>query len=691
MMDHNQSKEVMKESTECFDKNNFDKIVDNLGEYSPLVFESGNLNHSEFFQKQGELNLRRGDMQGVKLFELAESLDPNNYNLLFKQGVALLKYGSKAKIKKYLMLATKKFKKSLKIKQNYLPALQMLGKTFFELGKSFSDYHFFIESKKNYELSLKISKDQDGVELSKTYWDFGKTMTEMARQSGEISDLFLAFDAFSNASKANDNLSEDFWIDFGHTAFKIGKQINDSKLFLKAIDYYKIAISKSSSNFKSWYYLAETLFNLYKLGNEEDHFHQANACLSNAAQFSPQTDYIWIMWAKLLLHSGKRLQDRKKLYSCIDKCNKAFSCSESSSEANIVYVEALSILGVYQERLDLIYEASNKAEENTSKFGKTVDTCYSHGIVLFALGKYHDNLDYYYQAIEKFQEGLSINRTSHKLWYYLAHTHLITAEIENDVSLYERAHKFYKKAISLKSNTIYCYECSYLLTKIFELTQEKGNLENSILLFEKSFGLQENILNIDPKWLVQYAYSLDLMGDIYNDDKFYIKAIEILQRVLVLHPNFKNVHYKLALTYSHLAELSEDPEMYQRSISHYKIAFKSDDENEQLVLDWSMCLINFSEIISSESDRKQLLQDAEYKLVQSAKLGNTESFYHLACLYSITEQYDKSIFFLQKAEKYSSLPSSANMLEDRWLNNLLERSGVKLEQILNLANDEQLG
>ena len=87
-------------------------------------------------------------------------------------------------------------------------------------------------------------------------------------------------------------------------------------------------------------------------------------------------------------------------------------------------------------------------------------------------------------------------------------------------------------------------------------------------------------------------------------------------------------------------------------------------------MDWALTLINLSQITSSTEDREQLWKEAEYKLIQSAKLGNTEVFYHLACLYSLMMHFEKSIYHLERAEQFDALPPLDEVLEDDWLENL---------------------
>lgn len=649
------------------------KVKTNV-DHTSLFFDTDSVSHAEFVQKQGEMKLLQGDLQGIQLFDVASKLEPNNAELLYSQGTALVEYGSAHKSKKYLLQANKKFKAATKISPDFFKAWRAWGLSLFSLGKKSGSHHFILEAKQKFEKAIVLSKNNLGEDIAGLYWDYGKIILAIGEHSGEVSDLNLALDAHAKASSFNEHLPIKFWQDFGVTALKLGIQINDIRLLLKAVNCQKNALSKSISNFDSWYYLADALSHLYNLTHDEDHFCQANDCFTSAAKLQPGGGPIWTSWATLLLKSGSRINDSKRLYSALEKCHRAHACNRKDKDALVpilvLWAETLAILGSMTEKVDLIHDANNKAVEAEEGFGESADISYAHGIVLYCYAQYYNDLDYYYQAVEKFQEGLSIDRTHHKLWFYLGHTYRIIAELENDPSLFERAGKFFSRAINLHSDSTYFYEYALSLLKWTEFSQDKTHLENAVLHFEQAFSLQKNAVYLHPEWLYHYAHALDLLGDFFDDDKFYMKSIEILKRVLILDPDFANVHYKLALVYSHIGELTDEVEIYVRALSHYKLAYQNHEENDQLILDWSLALINLAEVTSNEDDREQFFREAEYKLIQSAKLGNTETYYHLGCLYSLMKQYEKAMHCLEKAEKHEALPSIDEVMEDLWLENL---------------------
>ena len=646
------------------------KDISTKSRFHPLLFDNENYNHADFLLREGQKKLTQGDSEGLKLFSLAITLDPQNHELIYEQGLALLRFGTESKSKKYLLLANKRFKMTTKLYPEMSSAWGGWGKSLFVLGQLFNEFHYFLNAKEKYEKAIALDNNSVELSLAQMHWDYGQVLTHIAYHSGESSDLNQALDAHAKASSHSEDLPAAFWEDYGIISLKLGEQINDIRLYLKAINCHKNAIRKSISNFKSWYLLAYSLSQLYTLTHDEDHFCQANECFTSAAKLQPQNETIWYSWAKLLLNSGIRISDAKRLHSCIEKCHRAHACKQDQELVMETWAIALASLGIISDRLDLIFEANNKVMEAIDHFSATPNLLHAEGRVQFAFGKYYKDNDYFYQAIEKFQEGLSIDRSKDFLWYHLGYTYALLAEEESDPTLYERAGKFFVKAISLTCKSSYFYEYACSLAKLAEVEQDKGILQQALLHFEQAFNLQKNAVYLHPRWLFKYAMALDLMGDLADEDKYYVKSIEILKRVLMLEPDFPDIHYKIAYVYSHLGELIENIEIFERASSHFKIAYQSDEENELLILDWALSLINLAHIIPDATLRNQKLREAEYKLVQSAKLGNVEAYYHLACLYSITTQFERAMYFLKKAENFDSLPPIDDVLGDDWLENL---------------------
>jgi tetratricopeptide (TPR) repeat protein len=627
--------------------------------------------YAESLLIQGEMHLLRGDCaRGLELFDSAIKLEPNSAKLFYMQGLSLFEYGSEVGHEKALLLASKKFKIATQLSPEYFEVWQAWGNTLSLLGQTYREHHYFQEAKEKFRKAVFLSDKQPSDTLADLHWDYGVVFKHLAHYSEEALDLHLALDAFQKACTYQEHLPETFWNDYGTVTLQLAERITDVRLFVKAIHCFKHAITLDSSFYEGWHSLASALQQLYSHTHDEDHFTQANDCFLAATQLRPNDYALWLKWATFLCDSARRNQDTKRLRACVEKCQRAYACDPEQPMISAIWAEALALLGDLTERLDLIYDAQNKIAQAFDLSSDLPDVYYSYGMCLRAFAHYFDDLDYYYQAIEKFQEGLSIDRSHHRLWHAIATTYALLAEIEGESDSLEKSLRFYTKALDLHTSSFYIFDYATALAQFGAMNHEQKELEEAVVQFERALNIQRNAIYLHPDWLFHYACTLDLLGDHYEEESYYLRAIEILSHVLMIDPDFQAVHHRLALCFSHLGELLEEKEHFGRAIHHYRLATKHDEENDQVLLDWALTLINLAEHTHDDNESSQHFRDAEAKLIVTAKLGNLQAYYHLSCLYSLLEQYDKAIHFLEKGDAFNALPHLDEILQDEWLDGL---------------------
>jgi tetratricopeptide (TPR) repeat protein len=630
---------------------------------------------------EGEMSLLKGHFSaGMAIFDKVAKLDPSNPRVFFQQGLSLFEYGNEEGREKALLLAGKKFKMAASLNPGHFETWQAWGNALSLLGATFREHHYFIEAEEKYRKALALSENQSSEILAELHWDYGIVYSHLAQHSGEALDLQLTLDSFQKASSSQDNLPSEFWNDFGNASLDLAARINDIRLYVKAINCFKHAISTAISCYEGWVYLAKALQMLYDHTHDEDHFSQANECFAAAAQLRPQNAELWLNWAKFLCESGRRNQDAKRLRSCIEKCHRAYACDHDCAYVLAIWAEALALLGDLSDRLDLIYESQNKISEAAQKTRDAPDIWFSYGICLSCFGHYFNDFDYYYQAIEKFQYGLSLDRTNDRLWHAIASAYAIIGHLEIDVEAFERSCRFYTKAIDLKASSYYIFDHALALSKLGEMSHDQKWVEQAVSQFERALNLQKNAVYIHPEWLFQYACALDTLGDFYEEDFYYLRTVEILSHVLMIDPDFPQVHHRLALAFSHLGELLGEIDHFYRAIHHFRLASKHDEENDQIILDWGLTLINIAQHSPDSTEADQLYREAEHKITQSARLGNLHAYYHLGCLYSIMGQYEKAMRFIEKADEFESLPPLDEIHQDDWLDGL--RSTIDFREFL---------
>lgn len=199
----------------------------------------------------------------------------------------------------------------------------------------------------------------------------------------------------------------------------------------------------------------------------------------------------------------------------------------------------------------------------------------------------------------------------------------------------------------------------------------------AIAEFEQVLQMQKNALYLHPDWLFEYAKTLDLYAEFFEEELYYNKAIETLSHVLMIDPDFPHIHYQLALVHSHLGELSEELDPFYKALHYFKLAAKHEEENDQILVDLAVTLINIAQASSDALEVEICYKDAEAKLIQAVKAGNLQAYYQLAGLFSILRQPEKSLAFLMKTESFQALPSIEEILEDEWLDYVRTTEGFQ--------------
>ncbi len=620
---------------------------------------------------EGEMALLQGNLRALSCFEAASNLDGKNPQVWYRQGLAFFEYGSEDGKEKALLVASKNFKIATQLEPHFFNAWVAWGNVLLQLGRFHEEHHFLTEAKDKYQKALDYAIGQPKELLAELYWDYGIAWAEIAQHSGEALDLRLAIEAFQISKNYQENPSPEFWNDYGKAYLEMGLLINDSRLYLQSIEHLQQAVKASPQYFDGWMSLAEAYSQLYINTLNDRYVAKASDAYSMAAKISPRDPEVWLSWGQLLGESGRNNSDPKLLRISIEKCARAAQLDSEDPMIISQWVESLSTLGMITARLDLIVEAEHKVLKATDQFPDDPNLWHAYGLCLIAFGKYYEDADYYEMAIEKLQYGLSIDRTDPELWHALGLVHKYYAELTNNEDLIERAHRFLVRAMDLKpACPALLFDSACCLLQFSELLDDLPSLEQSIILFEILLQENKDTLLHHPKWLYEYACALEWLGSFSEEEAHFTRAIEIFSHVLLIDPDFPRIHHRAALSYVQLGHITGESEYYRRAIHFYRLAARQDEENDQVWLDWGVCLIDLAHHTLDSDFMYQLYMDAEIKITQAGILGNEGAYYHLACLYSILGRNQEAMELIYKALWARSLPSIDELLEDDWLDNL---------------------
>ena len=623
-------------------------------------------NTKDHHVENGKLCLLRGDHQGMSYLKDENEPLPDDPEQLLKKATHLSSYGKQKKVRKYLLLANKYFKKAAKLSPEEGEIFQGWGQSLFILGEITNSAHFYIEGEKQYRkahsLYQKAQKTPPSFSL-----EFARIMMKIAYHSSEACDFNVAYKIFSSAEHLNQEKA--FWLDFGTTCTELYQRSNNIDLLEKAIQCYKTAISNYAYNANDWFQMAMSLSTLYNTNRDADTLQKANDCFATATKLNPLDAAMWIKWAILLKEDAVYTKKEKKFHAALEKCRKARFISPNSKECTIVWAETLALMGEHTSDLSLLHEAKNKILALEAQSHIDPEVLYTHGLCLTSYAHYYQDIDYYYQAAEKFQEALSKNSSSAKYWHAIGKVHAEAYAIDKDPITIERGIRFCEKALHLSCQPEHYLSYAHLLSLKGEHDENESLLEQASHFFEQGFHFVSKKYFLESKWHLKYAQTLDLLGDIRNDDSYYFKALNVLIDAPVNNTDIWAWHYQVGITYAHIGEIEDSEKYLLIANDHFKLAYDHNEDADSILIDWGLNFINLSEltVLEENGQTNTYLKQAEYKMQQALKLGNKQAFYYLSCISSLLKDEIASVAYLKKSHHFSALPATNVLLNDSWL------------------------
>ncbi len=638
------------------------------------------------YLQKGEAYLSDGNLKALEFFESASLLEPENSQSWFRQGMAFYKYALVEKQEKALQLASKNFSKALTINPKLFKCWQFLGKTLCELGKFHNEMQFLNESREKFQQAVELSESTSFQEKINLYWDIGLLWTSISELSGEAIDLRMAIQAF-HTSVSFQRIPPDavFWKDFGYTYLQMGLLINEPKMYFQAIKNFRKYIKQYPDSFDGWALLAQTYTQLYINTMDEHYYKHANECFQQSLIRNKEDIDLWLYWAQLLGESGYINKDLKKLQLSIEKCVRAYNIDVKNPHVIAQWSESLSRMGQISNRLDLLTESENKILKAIDQFPDEVESWHAYGVCLIAFGKYFNDPDYYEIAIEKIRYGISVDKSCAELWHLLGTAYFEMAKSLEDVDLFKKSCDILAKATDLKPA---CPSLNFDYAKaLFNYSEYSADTDAAFKakeLLENILQSHKSVLLQHPEWLFYFGKTLQLLGELTDEEGHFTKAVEIYLHVLLVEPDYPEIYFHTATSFSRIAEITDETETFKRSINYFLLAAKQDPENDSVWLEWGLALTHLAD---ASNDPETYFYEAEQKIMKSGQLGNQCAYYQLACLCSLTERYEQAINFLERAKKHDAIPPIEEIMEDEWLENL--RSQESFTQFISYLEASQ--
>jgi tetratricopeptide (TPR) repeat protein len=664
-----------KKFEEILIKNNFDLLAPYT---NPIEWDQMNDEERELlgilFVKQGEQQLKNGDVKVLESFQLASQVAPDSPHVYFRQALV---YASQEMNIRCLIAASEALEKATDLDPLFVKAWHAWGNILAQIGVFYHDSSYFHQADEKFKQVEKICLREGYHHSDNFYWHWGICWFYHGKHSGEAVDYFCALSKFQQAMNAGFESGE-FYNDYGNILIELSFLIGRKELFSEAVNFYKRSVKLSPERYEGWLNLACTYDRLYDLYGSGEHFRLADESFEKAATLNLDSLHVWLRWGEHYANSGKTHQNMEHLRLSFEKFEKAHAIEPDNSYVLLRWGEAQMLWASQMDNFDQLQGAKNKIAKSLDTSPENPDAWYVYGNCLIEFGSYFEDEEYYLQAIEKFQYGLSLNQSHSLLWYGLALAYFAIGELRSDFFMIEKSIQLCTRVIEFGGpvSSEFWNHWGVALMKLGEMAYEKKYVEAALDKFEQaiiSHGESSGYNSNDLECLYNYGCAWDFLGELTGDASFYEKAIQVLSYVLQHDPTYNNSRYNLALALSHLGELNADIDCFHKSSGLFQELLREDPEDELVWNDWGEILLNLA-FLSRDPHHieysQKLYEQAENKFLHAIALGYEQAFYNLACLYSLIGNYSASMHYLERAQISHALPSIEDVLHDEWLEGL---------------------
>lgn len=220
-------------------------------------------------------------------------------------------------------------------------------------------------------------------------------------------------------------------------------------------------------------------------------------------------------------------------------------------------------------------------QDAIAKFNEVLRLDPKNDAALYELAKIafeSGNMD---KSIEFAQNAIKLNSNNEYYYQYLA-------EAKGEKQDFEGAAKVYDALIKLKPKEYdYYYDWAYMLSKagrykdaidVYNQLEQKTGIQEELVfqkqpLFIKLGKIEESVNDIEKlvKLYPSETRYIGLIGEVYQSNKMYDKAIQAYNRILSIDPNNADALLAIAETYGKKGDVAKRDEFIQKVFNNKKI------------------------------------------------------------------------------------------------------------------------
>ena len=620
---------------------------------------------------QGEKQLIEGNNKVLDSFKLANLAAPNCPHIMYRQALAFAKETHNIYC---LKAAAKIFQRTIEVKHDFFDAWHGWANASALLAMHTNTDSDFVFALDKFNTADQLIDQASKETKAFFYRDWGVLWFHYGKCSGEAVDFRNALKYYKKAVASGAN-TYDLWNDYGNCLAEIATLLKKPDLILESVNMYWRSVRLKKDFYEGWMNMAAALKVVYELQPIENYYKLAVDAFEQASKLDPENGTLWVKWGQIQAFRGKTFKEIDTLRESVQKFEAANVCESNHPVILSSWAESLLYLGEWLEDLQLIKEAEAKVVKSLEIQKDHPRIWCLYGNCLTEIGRYFDDEKFYLEALEKYHYAIKLTRNDPVIWHGMAMAYLALGQTQQDLKSIDKANHCCRRVIENggHSQAQYWNDWGVVLMKMGTITDEKEIVQEALSRFEQALRIRSQYQKqelVEPEWLYNYGCALDFLGDFDDDITYLERAIQVLRRVVELDPTFHHAYYNLAIAYAHFGDLTSDPESFRESLNYLEAYLCLEPEDEYAWNEWGLTLIDLSQLIDDpvrKSEVDALLMEAETKFIHAKFLGSNSSLYHLACLYCVKGDAERSLNLLYKAKESGVLPTAEELVTNHWL------------------------
>ncbi|MCB1118756.1 MAG: hypothetical protein KDK65_02215 [Chlamydiia bacterium] len=627
---------------------------------------------AKLMQARGARQLEQGNAKSVETFRRAAWLADDDPHLLLEQARLWAKHVDN---RVCLLQALSLYRKIIELYPEKIGTWFELAQVMMEMGSTEGKVSHFEQAIVTFEKGITLFKKEKMPLPSSIHWPLGRCWLMLARESEEALELRKACECFQVAEEGG---FEDphFYYDYAQVYAHMGLILGQVEHFLVAIELLQKCMGCDPDFTDAQVEIAFIYTYLYQYQRSSEWFVEADQAFREAAKRKGKHVVLWLKWGDLLAIEGRHSRDKGLLLEAIQKLEKAHEIEEDHPTVLMRWADTLCTLGSWEDDLSYLHQARDMMERVIQIAPENVAHWWVSGNCMVELGHYFEDSKYFFDAIKHYEFGLSLEPEHVHLWSSMGVASFAIGELNRDEKYIEKGIACFTKAVQFggDEHSQIWNDWGVCLLELADCQNDASYLTDALAKFDQAIkvlqkGIEE-LVSDDPELLFNYGCTLEYLGDAHDEPTFYEKAIAVFNPLIEAYPNYTQARHHLALSCFQLGTICYDEELFALAIGHFETLYQQDPEDAMSWNDCGIASIYLAQLINDPCLHDQvheLYREAEVCLYQASRLGHAEADYNLACLYSLTGQFEPAMSALSQAHNKKHLPPADDLLRDHWI------------------------